>query len=143
MPMPRIKKKTKIAHDWVREICLTLPDTVETLTWGQPHFRVADKIFAGLGVDDGVFTLGFKLSKAHASSIISDPRFWPAKYVGRHGWVSMEANSIVDWDDIRELIHESYRLIAPKRSVKLWEEKTAGTVPTKKTPKTTKKRSAR
>ena len=33
----------------VREICLALPDTKETLTWGSPYFRVGDKIFAGYG----------------------------------------------------------------------------------------------
>ncbi len=31
----------------MRKICLSLPDTKETLTWGEPHFRVGDKIFAG------------------------------------------------------------------------------------------------
>ena len=33
----------------MREICLSLPDTKETLTWGQPHFRVGDEIFRGYG----------------------------------------------------------------------------------------------
>ena len=36
----------------VREICLALPDTRETLTWDSPYFRVGDKIFAGYGDTD-------------------------------------------------------------------------------------------
>ncbi|HMJ53252.1 MAG TPA: hypothetical protein VK540_14295 [Polyangiaceae bacterium] len=37
----------------MRAICLSLPDTKETLTWGQPHFRVGDKIFSGYGEEKG------------------------------------------------------------------------------------------
>ena len=37
----------------LREICLALPDTKETLTWGSPYFRVGEKIFAGYGEEDG------------------------------------------------------------------------------------------
>ncbi|MFN0006698.1 MAG: hypothetical protein ACKVXR_02230 [Planctomycetota bacterium] len=36
-----------------RAICLSLPDTKETLTWGKPHFRVGEKIFAGFGDEGG------------------------------------------------------------------------------------------
>ena len=32
-----------------RKACLAFPDTVETITWGSPHFRVANKIFCGFG----------------------------------------------------------------------------------------------
>ena len=106
----------------MREICLALPDTKETLTWGQPHFRVGEKIFTGYGDEKGVMTIGFKLEMAHADAIIGDPRFWRAPYVGRHGWVSMDASQIDDWDLVEDLVHESYRLIAAKRSVKKLDE---------------------
>ena len=43
----------------MREICLSLPDTKETLTWGQPHFRVGDKIFSGYGEEKGKKVVGF------------------------------------------------------------------------------------
>ena len=50
----------------MREICLALPDTKETLTWGSPHFRVGEKIFAGYSEEDGRLSIGFKLEKPHA-----------------------------------------------------------------------------
>jgi len=105
-----------------RDICLALPETHETDTWGKPHFRVGEKIFAGYGAEDGAPTIGMKLTKAHQAERVKDPRFVAAKYVGRHGWVSMDATQITDWDDVRALVRESYRLIAPKRLVKLVEE---------------------
>ena len=101
----------------LRAICLALPDTKETLTWGQPHFRVGDKIFAGCGDEHGRTVIGFKLEKPHAEARVrDDPRFTVAPYVGRHGWVSMDAAGVKDWGEVAALIRESYGLIAPKAS---------------------------
>ena len=102
----------------VREICLSLPDTKETPTWGQPHFRVGEKIFAGCGEEKGRVSIGFKLEMKHAHELVKkDPRFSPAPYVGHKGWVSMDGRKVSDWDEMRELILESYELIAPKKSL--------------------------
>ena len=101
----------------LREICLSLPDTKETITWGQPHFRVGDKIFSGYGAEKGKKVIGFKLEMDHADAMMQDPRFWRAPYVGHKGWVSMDATQVRQWEEVRLLIHESYRLIAPKKSL--------------------------
>ena len=61
--------------------------------------------------------IGFKLEMDHADAIIQDPRFWRAPYVGHKGWVSMDANAVADWNEVRPLVLESYRLIAPRRMV--------------------------
>lgn len=106
----------------MRRICLSLPDTKETPTWGQPHFRVGEKIFAGLGEDkDGRLAIGFKLERDHADMMVRRPGFWRAPYVGHKGWVSMDAEAVSDWEEVRFLIQESYRLIAPKKTLALWK----------------------
>jgi predicted DNA-binding protein (MmcQ/YjbR family) len=107
----------------IRRLCLALPETAETLTWGQPHFRVRGKIFAGFGDHGGKATLGFKLEREHADAVVKDPRFARAPYVGAHGWISMDAAGIGDWDEVRAFLVESYRLIAPR---KCWEAFLAG-----------------
>ena len=101
----------------MKEICLSLPDTKLTMTWDKPHFRVGDKIFAGCGEENGKYTLGFKLEMEHADEVIRDPRFTRAPYVGHKGWVSMDAAGVKDWEEVRQLVLESYRLIAPKKTV--------------------------
>jgi len=98
----------------MRRICLALPEATETMTWGQPHFRVRGKIFAGCGDHAGTLTLGFKLEREHADVAIREPRFARAPYVGQHGWISMDAKGVRDWGEVRALVLESYRLIAPK-----------------------------
>lgn len=101
----------------MRTICLSLPDTKETLTWGKPHFRVGEKIFCGYGEEDGRTVIGFKLEIKHAAAIIKTPGFRRAPYVGHKGWVSMDVHGVKDWDAVRGLILESYRLIAAKKSL--------------------------
>jgi predicted DNA-binding protein (MmcQ/YjbR family) len=101
----------------MREICLSLPDTKETPTWGQPHFRVGEKIFAGCGEEKGRLTIGFKLEMDHADAVVQDPRFERAPYVGHKGWVSMDAAKIRSWKEVKLLVLESYRLIAPKKTL--------------------------
>ena len=109
--------KTDAALAKIRKICLSLPDTKETMTWGKPHFRVGEKIFAGYGEENGKRVVGFKLEMAHASIAVQVPGFSRAPYVGHKGWVSLETDSVKDWDEVREMILESYRLIAPKKSL--------------------------
>lgn len=101
----------------VRTICLRFPDAHETETWGKPHFRVGEKIFAGFGDEDGLPKLGFKLEMSHAKQIVNLPAFTKAKYVGHKGWVSMDCTAVQNWDLVAELVEESYRLIAPKRAL--------------------------
>ena len=101
----------------MREICLSLPDTKETLTWGEPHFRVGLKIFAGCGLEKGRLTIGFKLEMDHADAVVQDPRFHRAPYVGHKGWVSMDAATVRSWKEVRMLVLESYRLIAPRKTL--------------------------
>ena len=98
-----------------RTICLALPNTKETLSWGSPHFRVGEKIFSGFGEEKGRgIAIGFKLEMDHADAVIQDPRFWRAPFVGRYGWVSMAVTPKTNWRQVKAFVEESYRLIAPR-----------------------------
>jgi predicted DNA-binding protein (MmcQ/YjbR family) len=110
----RLKNKGSLLKQ-VRAICLALPEAVEVEAWGHPTFRVGKKIFAGFGEHEGRPSLGFKPFPAHEEKLLEDPRFFTPPYVGRFGWVSVWLDGPVDWDQIRGLVTESYRQIAPKR----------------------------
>lgn len=102
----------------MRALVKALPDTREDEKWGKPHFVVKEKIFCGCSPDeDGTPTIGFKLEQAHAAKLVKTKGFWPSKYVGKHGWVTMDASGAVDWDVVRDYLLESFRLIAPKGSI--------------------------
>ncbi len=98
----------------MRKIALALPEATEELTWGTDiNFRVRKKIFCFPG--DGGW-LCVKAEREELRALLDDPRFTPAPYLARGGWVVMDFEMApVDWAEVTELIHSSYMLIAPKK----------------------------
>lgn len=93
------------------------PEAREKEAWGDPTFRVRDKIFAMPKVGDGSVSLWCKATPG-AQDILtrSDPeRFFVPPYVGQHGWVGVRLDNAPDWELVADLVEESYRLTAPKR----------------------------
>lgn len=115
---------TKEAYERFRGVCLRLPETTEVFVeeWGHPTFRVGPKLkmFASCSAPDAEsFSLGMKVEKAHQQALVhTDKRITVAAYVGKHGWITVDASGAVDWDEIGELVVESYRLNAGARLVK-------------------------
>lgn len=109
----------------LRERCLALPEAVEKLTWGtHPTFRVRDKIFARFLDDqhgDGRVALWCKAPPGVQEVIVgADPdRFFVPPYVGHDGWIGVRLEGEVDWQEVADLVAESYRMTAPKRLVSL------------------------
>ena len=42
-------------------------------------------------------------------------RFFVPPYVGYHGWVGLWLDGEIDWEELADLVVESYRMTAPKR----------------------------
>jgi predicted DNA-binding protein (MmcQ/YjbR family) len=42
---------------------------------------------------------------------LEDDRFYRTPYVGQHGWVSLRANTKLNWVEIRGLVEGSYQLV--------------------------------
>jgi len=101
----------------LRKLCLALPGTTETLTWGHPNFRVEGKIFIGYGEQAGQRCIGGKVGKPRQRELLRNPRYLYSHYVGRFGWVSLVVEGGADWNEVAGLVLASYRLIAPKRLV--------------------------
>lgn len=110
------------------DLCLALPEAVADDTQ-PPHrgFRVAKKSFAYYAVDGhgtGSVELGLRAEPRENEMLVSsDPaRFSMPKYMARFGWVNYRLDlpgRPPDWDELGELVLESYRIQAPKRLVRL------------------------
>ena len=109
--------------DRLREICLALPEAIEE-AWGDPTFRVRDKIFAQYKVGDGRMSVWCKAPPGAQGVLVgSDPqRFFVPPYVGHIGWVGVRLDVEIDWDDVADLVEESYRMTAPKRLLALLDQ---------------------
>jgi predicted DNA-binding protein (MmcQ/YjbR family) len=122
------------AYTRFKAICLALPDTKVTMTWGSPHMRVGDKIFTGWGLEDDErhWSFSVKLDKDKQAALVqSDPRFAIAAYTGKYGGTTMTvAKGEEDWGEIAALVEDGYRNVAPKPK----KPKTAKPAPPKKKP---------
>lgn len=106
----------------VRRICLSLPDTSEKLSHGEPTFFVHKKVFTMFSNNhhnDGHIAVWIPVpAGAQATLLATWPRtFYYPPYVGVSGWVGIELDTISD-DDLAAHILEAWRLRAPPKLLK-------------------------
>ena len=103
--------------DRLRAVCLAFPEAAEKATWGKATFGVRDKIFAMAGASDDRQRMCCKARPGLQTALVEgDPqRFFIPPYVGPKGWVGVYLDNSTDWDELADLIEESYRMTAPKR----------------------------
>jgi hypothetical protein len=105
----------------LRQLALALPEAEERETWGHPTFRVRNKMFATMATD--ATTASVKAApEEQAACVGSDPEtFFVPAYVGKHGWVGIVLDR-VDHEELEELVTEAWRLTAPKRVLRAFDE---------------------
>lgn len=103
--------------DKLRLLCLALPEAHEKRAWGDPTFRVRDKIFAMEKRGDGRVSVWCKAPPGSQEVLVgADPElFFVPPYVGHKGWVGMRLDAEPDWREVDTVVRRSYRLIAPKK----------------------------
>jgi hypothetical protein len=110
-PLPRLRK-----------LCLALPEAHEVEAWGEPTFRVKNKIFAMYASADthhggGRHAVWCKAAAVNQRLMIeAEPkRFFAPPYVGPSGWIGVWLDGKVDWAEIADLLRDGYRMTAPKK----------------------------
>src|SRR5271166_5928241 len=122
--------------DAIREFCLAFPAATEKLQSGDDLcFKIRGKIFAIVGPDNP--RLCFKCTPETFAELIEREDIRPAPYVGRYKWVMLDRLDAVGWDELRELIGESYEMVAAKAPVKKVRRKISA--PERKVRKKTKR----
>lgn len=106
----------------LRKLCLALPEAHEVEAWGEPTFRVRNKLFAmyadaGNHHGNGRSAVWCKAVPDNQTLMIkaAPDRFFVPPYVGPSGWVGIWLDRQADWRELAELLEDSYRLVAPKR----------------------------
>jgi predicted DNA-binding protein (MmcQ/YjbR family) len=99
--------------DAIREFCVAFPHVTEKLQWGDALcFKVHGKMFAVLGLDN--LRLSFKCTPETFADLIEREDIHPSPYVGRYKWVKLDRLDAAPWEELRELIRESYEIVAAK-----------------------------
>ena len=106
----------------LRKLCLALPEAHEVEAWGEPTFRVRNKLFAMYAAPNnhhggGRPAVWCKAAPGNQSLMVraAPDRFFVPPYVGPSGWVGVWLDRNPDWTEVRDLMCDSYRLIAPRK----------------------------
>jgi predicted DNA-binding protein (MmcQ/YjbR family) len=118
----------------LRGIASGFPEAFEKISWGRPVF-CAPKIFVMYGGNEKTDTKGeyvhypysvlVKVDESDRNALQQDSRFYYPAYMGPSGWLGLDltARKKVDWDEVRELVDASYRLVAAKKLIALLDQR--------------------
>ena len=117
----KAKPKVDLRLKRVEKICLALGETTAQRHGSHAAFLVRKKTFAYYLDDhhgDGIVAVTCKVGPGDNQLLAkSQPeRFYLPAYLASRGWVALRLDcGEIDWEEVHDLLHESYRLIAPKR----------------------------
>ena len=128
----KARRYTSVVPDSVearlRELCLRLPEAYEERAWAGTRWRVRKRTFAHV--------LGIEFDEAAPLVVLSFRSAGEELEVLRHaahpffvlGW-GRDAMGVVldehtDWEEVRELVMESFCVLAPKKLIALVERPT-------------------
>ena len=127
--MPR-KPASSAPVDRLRTLCLALPEAHEVEAWGEPTFRVRNKIFAMYAASETHHGAGRPSVWIKSTHLIQDmlvhedaDRYFAPPYVGPKGWLGIRLDRRPNWKSVEELLRDAYLLTAPRRIAAKLEER--------------------
>lgn len=110
----------KRLYDRVRKMCLALPEAHEKVAWGEPTFRVRDRMFVMFANNhhgDGRVAIWCKAAPGAQEDLVrADPKqFFVPPYVGTAGWIGIQLDEGIDRGILAGLVKDGYLEVAPKK----------------------------
>lgn len=108
----------------VRELALGFPEAQQKVSHGRPAFFTG-KVFCYYGASvkvDGQWVphdraIVVQANSADREALRQLPAAFVPAYLGPSGWTGLDIHDSTDWDELRDLIEDSYRETAPARLV--------------------------
>lgn len=98
----------------IRELCLSLPGTEETSSWGHPNFRAGKRTFVTFEEFEGATSVAFRLPAADIERHEKASGFHLTPY-GRGAWLSLTLTPRSKWSQVKDLVLSSYATVAPRQ----------------------------
>ena len=112
----------------LRKVSLALPEAHEVEAWGAATFRVRNKMFAMYAAadnhhGDGREGVWIKAASGNQQMMVqhAPKKFFVPPYMGPSGWVGVFLDDKPDWAEVGELLLDGYRLVAPKKLLKMMD----------------------
>ncbi len=116
--------------DWIRDLCLSFPQTTEQIQWGDDLvFKVAGKIHAITVLRPAKIWLCFKVSPENFAELTERPGIIPAPYLARAKWIALETKDALSSYELTLLLRESYDMVVAKLPKKTREALASGNPP--------------
>lgn len=101
--------------DAVREYCLSLPHTTESIQWGNDLvLKVGGKMFAVMVLEPARVWISFKCTPEDFAELTERPGIIPAPYSARYYWVALETKDALPNSELKERLRQSYDLVLEK-----------------------------
>src|SRR5512133_903768 len=116
--MANVSEKAPL--DRVRELCLSLPETSERLSHGQPSFFIRGKKTFVMYLDDhhgdGRLALWLAAPEGMQQALVeaAPEHYFRPPYVGHRGWLGVRLDRDLAWDEIAGAIEDAYLTVAPR-----------------------------
>ena len=95
------------------QLCMSLPGTTETSSWGHPNFRVAKRAYATLELHDKRPSVAVRLGDEQVRQLCAEGAGFSTPY-GRGVWVSLYVDRRPRWRLIEGLIRQAHALATQK-----------------------------
>ena len=109
----------------VRDACLALPEATERASHGSPSFFLRDKKTFVMFLDDhhgdGRLAIWCAAPPGVQGQLVREEpdRFFVPPYVGYRGWLGVRLDRDLDEGEVRGIVADAYRCVAPKTLVAL------------------------
>ena len=115
-----------ITEEDIRRVALSLPATSEKPSYGQPGFRVKDRLFARIREEGDVLVLWVDGEGEKEALIASDPaKFFTTPHYDGYALVLVRFDAI-DVDELTELLTDAWFVRAPKKLADEFEAQLRG-----------------
>lgn len=108
--------------DGLRAVCVALPEVTEKISHGTPSWFVRKMFASYVGRHHGAEYLCLWVAApegAQEEMVTAEPeRFFVPPYVGHRGWLGLRLDvepQGPDWGEVREVVTDAYRQVAPRR----------------------------
>ena len=102
--------------EWIRKLCLSLPDTTENIQWAEDLcFKVRGKLFTIVDLSQGnLAPVCLKCTPEKFDELLEVEGVSQAPYVGRYKWILLANSNILPATELEALIRQSYDLVVAK-----------------------------
>jgi len=117
-----MKKPAPVSFETARQLALALPEVEEGTSYGTPAFKVKKKLIARLREDGDSLVVRIDLLKRDILMNAEPKTFYITEHYQNYPWILVRLSN-VRREVLSDLLEQAWRLEAPARLVKSYDEK--------------------